>query len=31
MGMILKSVVNDKYTFENEYGKTFEFTGTLGG
>jgi len=26
MGMILKSVVNDKYTFENEYGKIFEFT-----
>lgn len=26
MGMILKNVVNDKYTFENEYGKIFEFT-----
>ena len=26
MGMILKNVTNDVYTFENEYGKTFEFT-----
>lgn len=24
--MILKNVTNDVYTFENEYGKTFEFT-----
>lgn len=26
MSMILKNVINDVYTFENEYGKTFEFT-----
>ena len=26
MGMILKSVTNDVYTFENEYGKIFEFS-----
>lgn len=26
MSMILKNVTNDVYTFENEYGKTFEFT-----
>ena len=26
MGMILKNVTNDIYTFENEYGKTFEFS-----
>lgn len=24
--MILKNVTNDVYTFENEYGKTFEFS-----